>query len=210
MSWVDILVIFIIGFYIVLDFKRGLVQSLASVLSFVVALLVAGALYKSAYSLVVERTGIYNWIYQGVEGRFSSVFENGIVLADIDKLPLAVQKVVEDLINGMISSGAMVDLAASLTDMIIYALCFLGVFLLVRILIFVVAGMLDFIAKLPGLNVMNKFGGLLIGVIEGAIISLVAVNALYTFSILFKMESIINALNNSSLAHYFYIGYLFI
>lgn len=210
MSWIDLLVLFIIAFYIMLDFKRGLVQSLASVLSFVISLVVASALYKSAYTWVVERTGIYDLIYQIVEERFPSVYDNGFVLVDVEKLPIAVQKVVEDLINGTTAAGIRMDLAASLTDMILYALCFLGVFLLVRILIFVVAGMLDFIAKLPGLNVMNKFGGLLVGVIEGAIISLIAVNALYTLSILFKMESIINALNNSSLAHYFYIGYLFI
>lgn len=210
MSWIDLLVVFIIVFYIILDFKRGMVQALASVLSFVVALVAATALYRNAYTLVVENTGIYSWLYDIVENRFPSIYDNGLNLMEVDKLPQVVQNAIGDLLNDTIASGMSFDLAASLTDMILYALCFLGVFIIVRILIFIVAGLLDFIAKLPGLNVMNKFGGLLVGIIEGGIISLVVVNAMYTLSILFKLESVINALNNSSLAHYFYIGYFFI
>ena len=111
----------------------------------------------------------------------------------------------------MESAGtAELNVLTSLTDMILYALCFLGIFLVVRIVIFVLAGLLDFVAKLPGLNILNKLGGLFMGFIEAAIVSLVVVNSAYTLSVLFRIESVINALNNSSIAQYFYIGYFFL
>ncbi|QSX07569.1 CvpA family protein [Alkalibacter rhizosphaerae] len=211
MSWVDILILFIFGFYIVLDFNRGLVQSLASVVSFIVSLIVATVLYKSVYAFIVENTGYYDKLVQFLQERFATDGStNGISILDLEKLPEAVRKVIEGLITDSASSGVGVDMAASLADMILYALCFLGVFIVVRIIIFVIAGLLDFIAKLPGLNIVNKLGGVAVGVIEGALISLVIVNGVYTLSILFKMESVINALNNSSIAQYFYIGYFFI
>lgn len=211
MSWIDILVLFIFGFYIVLDLKRGLVQSLASVLSFIASLVVASALYKTVYAFVLVNTGIYEWLHRAIASHFASQDASGGVLPlELDKLPDAVQRVLESLLQESGASALGLDLVRSLTDMILYALCFLAVFLVVRIFIFLLAGMLDFVAKLPGLNIMNKLGGLLIGVVEGAIISLVLVNLVYTLSILFKMESVINALNNSSIAQYFYIGYFFV
>lgn len=211
MSWIDLMILFIFAFYIVLDFNRGLVQSLASVVSFIVSLVVATTLYKSVYGYILGNTGIYQWIYEFVGKRFSEQgTPSGFQLLDLERLPLAVRRVLEGIISDSGGSGVGLDLAAALTDMILYALCFLGVFLVVRIFIFVLAGMLDFIAKLPGLNIMNKLGGVLVGAIEGALVSLVVINSLYTLSVLFKWESIIIALNNSSIAQYFYIGYFFI
>jgi uncharacterized membrane protein required for colicin V production len=205
------MILFIFAFYIVLDFNRGLVQSLASVVSFIVSLVVATTLYKSVYGYILGNTGIYQWIYEFVGKRFSEQgTPSGFQLLDLERLPLAVRRVLEGIISDSGGSGVGLDLAAALTDMILYALCFLGVFLVVRIFIFVLAGMLDFIAKLPGLNIMNKLGGVLVGAIEGALVSLVVINSLYTLSVLFKWESIIIALNNSSIAQYFYIGYFFI
>lgn len=209
MSWVDLLVVFIFVFFVLLDLKRGLVQSLASVVSFVVSLVVASLLYKSVFQFLVEKTEVYQGLQEFLSKRFSlGDAPGGVMSLDFDKLPRAVAAILEELVEG--AGTAELNAVTSLTDMILYALCFLGIFLVVRIVIFLIAGLLDFVAKLPGLNILNKLGGLLMGFIEAAIVSLVVVNSAYTLSVLFRMESVINALNNSSIAQYFYIGYLFI
>lgn len=208
MSWIDLLIIFLFVFFIVLDLKRGLVQSLASVVSFVVSLIVASLMYKSIYRFLVEKTGVYQWLQEFLSQRFSIGSNSGTLALDLEKLPKAIALILQELMES--AGTAELNVLTSLTDMILYALCFLGIFLVVRIVIFVLAGLLDFVAKLPGLNILNKLGGLFMGFIEAAIVSLVVVNSAYTLSVLFRIESVINALNNSSIAQYFYIGYFFL
>lgn len=208
MSWIDLLIIFIFIFFIVLDLKRGLVQSLASVVSFVASLIVASLMYKSIYRFLVEKTGVYQWLQDFLSQRFSLGYNSGTLALDLEKLPKAIALILQELMEG--AGSAERNVLTSLTDMILYALCFLGIFLVVRIVIFVLAGLLDFVSKLPGLNILNKLGGLFMGFIEAAIVSLVVVNSAYTLSVLFRIESVINALNNSSIAQYFYIGYFFL
>lgn len=208
MSWIDLLIIFLFVFFIMLDLKRGLVQSLASVVSFVVSLIVASLMYKSIYRFLVEKTGVYQWLQEFLSQRFSIGSNSGTLALDLEKLPKAIALILQELMES--AGTAELNVLTSLTDMILYALCFLGIFLVVRIVIFVLAGLLDFVAKLPGLNILNKLGGLFMGFIEAAIVSLVVVNSAYTLSVLFRIESVINALNNSSIAQYFYIGYFFL
>nr|WP_269747896.1 CvpA family protein [Alkalibacter mobilis] len=200
-------------FYFIMDFNRGLVDSLASVFSFLISLVAATALYKTIYAYIVENTEIYENLYGFIKESFNkgdSIGQNGIEKIDISKLPAGAREYIENL---AVEAGNMdmgFDFVASIADMILYLMCFVGVFLIVRVVIFMVAGIFDFIAKLPVLNVMNKLGGAAMGIIEGGIVSLIVVNSIYTLAILFSMDGMTNALNNSNLAQYFYIGYLFL
>ncbi|SHE39573.1 CvpA family protein [Alkalibacter saccharofermentans] len=212
MSWIDILIIGVFVLYVIADFKRGLVNALASILSFVISLIIASSLYKSVYELVTENTDIYSNLYNFIAENFrvgNSSEAKGLEQLDLNKLPVGARDFIQ---NAAAESGNMniaFDFAATLADMILYLLCFIGVFLIVRLIIFVIAGFFDFIAKLPVLNIMNKTGGAFMGIIEGAIVNIIIINSIYSLAILFNHSNIINALNNSYIAQYFYIGYLF-
>lgn len=211
MSWIDILIIGIFILYIVVDFRRGLVNALASIISFILSLVIASSLYRTLYNWIVENTDIFTQINDFINQNFFDAdnTSQGMQALDINRLPVGVKEYISRVIENGSKVNVNIDVPAAITDMLLYLICFLSIFFVVRFAVFVVAGLFDFIAKLPVLNFMNKSGGGLIGVIEGAIVSLVVINSIYTIAILSNYGSLVNSLNNSFLAKYFYIGYLF-
>ncbi|HAE62182.1 MAG TPA: hypothetical protein DCG38_07620 [Eubacteriaceae bacterium] len=212
MSWIDILIIGIFIMYVIVDFNRGLVNSLASIFSFIVSLVIATSLYKKVYEFIINNTEIYSKLYDFISENFrvgNSGESQGFEQLDLNKLPVGARDFMENIASESNNMNIAFDFATTLTDMILYLLCFLGIFLVVRMVIFVIAGFFDFIARLPVLNLMNKTGGALMGIIEGGIINIIVINSMYSLAILFNQSNVINALNNSHIAQYFYIGYLF-
>ena len=57
-----------------------------------------------------------------------------------------------------------------LTEMIISAIAFFGVFVVISIVLIIIVSLLDIISKLPGINMINKWGGLLVGACKGILI----------------------------------------
>ncbi|HCX64003.1 MAG TPA: hypothetical protein DHN33_02175 [Eubacteriaceae bacterium] len=212
MSWIDLLVIGLIVFYVVTDFNRGFIRSVASLVSFVVSLFVAGRLYRLLYDWLVEDTKVYTSIKSFIEKNFfptQQSGESGFERLDLMRFPQGAREYLQRHIEGNGSYEVVSDVSVLITDAVLYILCFIAVFILARVAISLVVSIFDVIAKLPVLHFMNKTGGLVIGVIEGLIVNLIVINLIYTFAILFNIQSLINGINNASIAPYFYFGYLF-
>jgi len=94
----------------------------------------------------------------------------------------ALSAVVESIVYGLIQA-------------ILFALFFVALLLMLHVLL----GAMDLVLKLPGLHLLNKLGGALVGLVQGALVLFFAVWVLRRFGVSFESE----ALSGTRILHIF-------
>lgn len=208
MSWIDISIILVLLISIAVGYARGLVLSLASLLSFVISIVLANLFYKDLALYIINRTTISSTVSKFITSASGEIGKAGSWINGnlVNNLPSGAK----DYINNFaLESTVESHLSGMITSAVIHIFCFLLIFTLIKLIIFAISHGLNTVAKLPVLNFFNKSGGVLIGVLQGLLLNFIVVSVLYTIAIFWKQESLIYAINNSVIAPYFYIGYIF-
>lgn len=183
----DLVILAILILFALRGLHRGLVLSLCSLVALLVAF-VGAALVSNYWS-----PSVAGWLQPFLQPTAASAIEAAlpesaagaelpvedlIILLDEADLPLGLDKFLADLREEgvpILSSGSLTEsLAASLAEKLSGAIAHIGLFLLSFLLILVLwyllAHTLDLVARLPGLHLLNKVGGAVIGVFHGAIL----------------------------------------
>ncbi|MFZ7133493.1 MAG: CvpA family protein [Eubacteriales bacterium] len=213
MSWIDILVIFIIAGAAIKGYVRGLVLTLTSIISFVMSIIIAGVFYKDISGLIILNTKIDDAIYSFItehigvnDSGYIDAWANG---SQVNNIPQGAKGYIDNVIIENTHEIISQDISYTLSQMLIHIMVFIAIFLAVKLLFYFTAHIIDVLFKLPVLNFFNKTGGGIIGMLEGAILSVVIISLLYTVAIFVNYEALADALNNSNIAHLFYLGYIF-
>jgi uncharacterized membrane protein required for colicin V production len=186
MNIFDIIILIIIIISILSCYSKGLVKSLFGMFGVIVALFIAINLAGSVGSLLRNNETVYSFVYSavssftasseqpetnGIADSISSVFSLGSG-ADLKTQAEAIRQIdiPSSIINGILSNDtAQRIIAEYITNFVINVLAVIVVFIVALIALRMLAGILDFIAKLPILNLFNKLGGALIGFLQGII-----------------------------------------
>lgn len=181
----DLVILAILVLFALRGLHRGLILSLCSLVALLVALI--GAILISNF----WAPSVAGWLQPFLQPTAASAIEAAlpesiadaelpmeelIVLLDKADLPLGLDRFLSDLREEgvpILSSGSLTEsLAASLSEKLSGAIAHIGLFLLSFLLILVLwrllAHTLDLVARLPGLHLLNKVGGLILGVFHGA------------------------------------------
>ena len=178
---VDGIVIVIIGLMAFFGWNSGLVRSFFRLGYYIISIIAAALLYPLISNLLAG-SALREFIYTKVMLPRMAVDTTGM------NLPSFMHGAVTEGIN-----ATSQNLALSATDMAINIICFIIVFLAVRIGLKFLSKILDAAAKLPVLNFINKTGGLALGVISGTLL----VYILLAVSTLFMNEGIYSMISNS-------------
>lgn len=192
MSYVifDLIVLAILVFFLVRGAVRGFVLSLCSLLAVVVAFVGAGLLARTLSPAVAQaleprfasaietrlEESLRDQIQQGqqaalspedvpLEGVLELLREMGLYDSLIDKVDAAVE---EGLTHAAASAAAKV--AAALAQAAAYQIIFVVGFLLILVVWNLLSHALDLVAKLPGLQSLNKSLGALFGLLQACIV----------------------------------------
>lgn len=168
-----IIAILIVNMYI--GYKQGLIKTVFSVFSLIVALSitiavspkVGEALEKndkliSAVSSKVEKTLNLNKVSGSKEEKLN--FIDGLPVPNA--LKETIKRNAEDKILAS-ESKFVTYISKSIACMIINSVSFIVILVVILILLAVLCRVLNLICKLPGLNQVNKLSGLFVGVIRG-------------------------------------------
>lgn len=177
----NILAIIIIGILIVnmyIGYRQGLIKTVFSVFSLIVALSITivlspkigEALEKnekvmSAVSGSVEKALNLKVTKESKEEKINFVDE----LPVPDSLKEAIKKNVSDKILAS-ESEFVAYINKSIACMIINSISFIVTLVVILIILNILCKVLDLISKLPVLNQVNKFSGLLVGTIRGLVV----------------------------------------
>ena len=149
----DFCVILVIVIFAWWGYKKGLVQSVFALGSYIISLALAWMLYPIAAG-VLNGTALHSTIA-------------GAITADI-QLP--------EMLSGLVDStaGGIATLMVNIIAMVL-------VFVLSKLLIVVIGKMLDIFAKLPVIKQFNGIGGLIAGFLQGALICYIIFAVLVLF-----------------------------
>lgn len=165
-----IILIGVIGFLVLsafVGYKKGMVKIVLSMVAMVIAYALAAALTIPASMALKSATPIYDTIEESV-GKM--VKESKVDSTSIEKLnlPAQIEEKIMEGANG-VATGFNEYLVKTISNLILKALTFFILMLVIYIILSIVIKVLDFVAKLPLINSINKSGGLVIGLVKGLI-----------------------------------------
>lgn len=199
----DIAIVAIFVFLIVLGYRRGLILSAFSLLSVIVALL--GALALTSLFAPLLRDALVPTFENRIRPSVEEVIpptESSLakdldgVLADLKErdLPLHLNEAIDDVDFSSLKVGWTVESlvhALALLPAAAIAYCTVGLasFVLMLLAWKLLAKIFNWIAKLPGLNFLNRTGGVLLGALEGALLVVLLVGLLRRYHFITDAEA---------------------
>lgn len=212
MNYCDIGVIVILLLYVIQGWRKGFILSIIGIASMVAAFLVSKNYYLLASDLLKERTTIYENLSNFISKQYSDLLMSDISLPQaITDESLYHNLVIPDNIKKQIIKFIMktdqvstVDNVEMLSDFFINIISMIGLFFLTLIVIKLLGMLLNALAELPVLNEINKFAGIIFGLIKGVVYVYIIMAILAVISPLITQFDILQQINSSVIAIYFY------
>lgn len=200
---VDLVIIAIIALCIIIGYIKGLTGSLIKILSFVLSLVVAFVLFVPVSSFIINNTEIDENLEKSIREIVIKQEENKETK---EEMPTAIT----DYINQKVEEAseqakeAIVDSTAKeVTIMIIKAGTWIALFIIARILFILLKFVTALIAKLPVIKQCDKLGGIIYGLLEGLIITYVAL-AIISFVTPMTKGTLSESINKSYIGSFMY------
>lgn len=203
----DLAVIAIFVFCIFMGYKKGLINVILKVCSFILALLLSLILFTPISNLVIDNTSFHsdikNSIIEFVNGRNSDSSTDDTNLDSENNT-----SIIEKYINSSIETATKkaVDNATqvaadSIATNIIRIVVLIILFLVFRIILIFVKFIFNSVAELPVIKQFNESGGIIYGVLKALLIIYIIFALIALFS---KGNSVEQAITNSYIASLFY------
>ena len=204
----------ILVFMSVYGYRKGLIRMAFSLLSTVLVLVLVSALTPMVSSFIAG-TSVYDYIENNmqeyieeyIEDNVGSTVSMGVSVQTevIENMPIP-ETIKNTLIDNNTDSGYYemeVDnftsyLSRSLSKMLINAIVYIVLFIVIIIALRIAIHLLDLIAKLPVLNLLNKTMGTIFGLAEGVVILWIGCIVLTAFAHAAWAQSAFEEINNSA------------
>lgn len=208
----DIIVIVIVLVAIFSGYKKGFIKTFFGVLSFFIAIAITFTFYKPVMGFIKEKTSFEKWLYGYLyemnldEKRLEEASGEQLALSAsgenyINNLP----NVVMDMIGlDEVKENAKVAVIEKIIEFVVKLLAIVIVYIISKLVLFILVLILDSIAKLPVLKQFNELLGLTLGGILGFIQVYVVCAIITLIASLPVLVSVSTIIRNSLFAHIFY------
>ena len=220
----DIIIVAGIALSIFLGYKQGLVGVAYKILSFIVALVLAFVLSGPVSQFLIENTELDETIHNTIEKTLSSKesenkteTENNIVNDSKSENETKVENdsnmsaVITDYVaeqvkktTADVQNNVATTVADGVTNNIVYAITFIGIFIIARILLIVIKFFAEAIAKLPIIKQFNEIGGLLYGVLRGLLLVFLFFAIVSLLASIFDIKGFLEVINSSFIGKFAY------
>lgn len=160
---IDVIIILVILLCTFIGYKRGLIGVITSLLSFIIALVLAVIIYKPVSNIIINNTNIYNNIQSGI-------YEN-IKDEDIEESDNGIISFAKNYIYSEAKDITLEMISESVAQIVIDVITFIIILIITRIILIFVSVVFSSIASLPIIKQFNKAGGLIYGFLQGIIIN---------------------------------------
>lgn len=201
---VDIIILIVILVFLMIDRKRGLALSILSIFSIVISIALSLALYEPVENYLKNNTKMEAQISNSIKKDLEKQNENkqednenatneveNSVESNDEKTAkngktgnaiISIQGNLEGYINQEkekieTTKEAAIDKATTdITENVMKAVSFIIVYILVTIILLVLKLVIKIFTKIPGISSIDRFGGGIIGIIEGALIVYIVIS----------------------------------
>jgi len=221
MNIFTLIILAILAISVWLGWKKGLVRTILSLCSMIISLVLVWFLFPHVSSVVEGFTPIRETVYEHVNGFLSEEVPElleQLPTADttaqnelIEKLPLPEELKEKLSLNNKIDvyetlgvDNFVEYLSTTITNLLIQAASLLITLVIVFIAVHLLIHVLDLVAKLPVLNVANKSGGAIAGLVLGYLIVQIIFLVITVFSGTGWGKSLMLQVNESTILTFLY------
>ena len=195
---VDLILIACFILFIFVGYKKGLAGSLIKLCSFVIALILALALYKPVANAVKDNTQIDENIKSTIVETFGQQEQT-----QEENMPKdLVQNISSEIENA--TAEAVNNTAQSISDTIINIGAGIVIFIVTRLLLIIVSIFAKQIVKLPIIGLVDKVGGIAYGAVEGIVIIYIVLGLISLSSLIWVDNAVVTAITNSGIGSFLY------
>lgn len=187
---IDIILIAIIVLSAFLGYKKGLVKLGAKLFAGIIAIIITIAMYKPVSGMIINNTTIDEKIENAIiQNTTNFINEN-------DKTQNGITEHVE--------KNILPEQAENLSKNVVYVITSLVLFIAVKIILSIIISLMDFVANLPILKQFNEIGGIIYGIVRGALIVCVCVLLIGVYTKINPESTLNNNIQNSYLTKIIY------
>ena len=195
---VDLILIACFILFIFVGYKKGLAGSLIKLCSFVIALILALALYNPVANAVKDNTQIDENIKSTIVETFGQQEQT-----QEENMPKdLVQNISSEIENA--TAEAVNNTAQSISDTIINIGAGIVIFIVARLLLIIVSIFAKQIVKLPIIGLVDKVGGIAYGAVEGIVIIYIVLGLISLSSLIWVDNAVVTAITNSGIGSFLY------
>lgn len=198
---VDLLIIAIVLIFVFIGYKRGLTGSLIKLLSFIISVILAFALYKPVANMVIEKTQIDDNIKATITDRF--IKEDNSENSKEENMPITMVENINNEINNA-TEDAKILIIEETSKTIINVATAIVIFIVVRIILFIVSLFVKQITKLPIIRQVDAIGGIIYGAVEAMVILYIVLSIISLTSVIWSNNIVVTAVSKSALGNLLY------
>ena len=195
---VDLILIACFILFIFVGYKKGLAGSLIKLCSFVIALILALALYKPVANAIKDNTQID----ENIKSTIVETFRQQEQTQEENMPKDLVQNISSEIENA--TSEAVNNIAQSISDTIINIGAGIVIFIVARLLLIIVSIFAKQIVKLPIIGLVDKVGGIAYGTVEGIVIIYIVLGLISLSSLIWVDNAVVTAITNSGIGSFLY------
>ena len=195
---VDLILIACFILFIFVGYKKGLAGSLIKLCSFVIALILALALYKPVANAVKDNTQID----ENIKSTIVETFRQQEQTQEENMPKDVVQNISSEIENA--TAEAVNNTAQSISDTIINIGAGIVIFIVARLLLIIVSIFAKQIVKLPIIGLVDKVGGIAYGAVEGIVIIYIVLGLISLSSLIWVDNAVVTAITNSGIGSFLY------
>lgn len=215
----DAALIVIILSCIVISRRKGFISSSRNILSLILTAVLLTYMMPAVLGFI-QMSPIKGMVKEMVSENITKSYEREDIPKDTvtsDKegtkdvfeklsLPLFIESGVKSNIAGMteVKNSVMSVITESITLMILKVLAMILIFFMVKLLVFLLLKILDTLFKIPGLKQINRFLGMLLGIVNSLLLIYAICGAIAVFAPAEKLPLIEQTINSTYLVKYFY------
>lgn len=208
MNWMDIIIVIIFVLAGIEGYAKGFIRSFISTTSWIIAAVCAIKFYPIISYYLVSATPVYSKINEVINEKVTSVSninmgESSFDISSIMKLPEVIDRL---LILPDLSTESIVgnSLSEVISKLLVDIISIIVIIVAVKIILLIVATIFDNVARLPILKQVNRFSGLLFGLVKGGIIIFIVLAICVPVFGIIQNDFIFLSLENSTMTKYLY------
>lgn len=191
---IDIVLVAIVVLSVFLGYRKGLVKLATKLFAGIIAIIVTVILYRPIAGMIINNTSIDEKLQNLIMQNTTSFIDEN----------LQEQNIVTGKIKAQMKDEILPNEADNIARSIVYALTAIILFVVVKIALSIVISLMDFVASLPLLKQFNEVGGIVYGIIRGAVIVCICVLLIGAFIKVKPQSSLSNSIQESLLTKVIY------
>lgn len=191
----DLILIAIVMVFVIIGYVKGLTGSLIKLASFIVAVVLALILYKPLSNVVMQKTQIDEKIETAIIQNFSKTEnqnEENMPTTLVESINNKIEKETTDARNEIVEKTAK---STTLTIMRVGTA--IAIYLVVRLVLFIVSVLAKGITQLPLLKEVDKAGGIAYGLVQGIVMVYVLLGIISLISVVWPNNPVVEAISQS-------------